>query len=69
MNDDIIAPGRGFGTHPHDNMEIITIPLDGSLEHKDSMENVGVIEKDEIQVMSAGTVSLTVNTIKVKKNQ
>ena len=55
LNDDIIAPGRGFGTHPHDNMEIITIPLEGSLEHKDSMENVGVIEKDEIQVMSAGT--------------
>ena len=55
LNDDIIAPGRGFGTHPHDNMEIITIPLEGSLEHKDSMENEGVIEKDEIQVMSAGT--------------
>ena len=69
LNDDIIAPGKGFGSHPHDNMEIITIPLEGSLEHKDSMENVGVIEKDEIQVMSAGTVSLTVNTIKVKKYQ
>ena len=55
LNDDIIAPGRGFGTHPHDNMEIITIPLEGSLKHKDSMENEGVIEKDEIQVMSAGT--------------
>ena len=55
LNDDIIAPGKGFGTHPHDNMEIITIPLEGSLEHKDSMENIGVIEKDEIQVMSAGT--------------
>ena len=54
LNDDIIAPGRGFGTHPHDNMEIITIPLQGSLEHKDSLENIGVIEKDEIQVMSAG---------------
>jgi redox-sensitive bicupin YhaK (pirin superfamily) len=45
----------GFGTHPHDNMEIITIPLEGALEHKDSMDNVGVIEADEIQVMSAGT--------------
>ncbi|MDA7710611.1 pirin family protein [Flavobacteriaceae bacterium] len=55
LNDDIIAPGMGFGTHPHSNMEIITIPLEGALEHKDSMDNVGVIEADEIQVMSAGT--------------
>ena len=55
LNDDIIAPGMGFGTHPHDNMEIITIPLDGALEHKDSMDNIGVIETDEIQVMSAGS--------------
>ena len=55
LNDDIIAPGMGFGTHPHDNMEIVTIPLEGALEHKDSMDNVGVIESDEIQVMSAGT--------------
>lgn len=55
LNDDIIAPGRGFGTHPHDNMEIITIPLEGALEHKDSMDNTGVIEADEVQVMSAGT--------------
>ena len=55
LNDDIIAPGMGFGTHPHDNMEIITIPLDGTLEHKDSMDNIGVIETDEIQVMSAGS--------------
>ena len=55
LNDDIIAPGMGFGTHPHNNMEIITIPLEGALEHKDSMDNVGVIEADEIQVMSAGT--------------
>jgi redox-sensitive bicupin YhaK (pirin superfamily) len=55
LNDDIIAPGRGFGTHPHDNMEIITIPLEGSLEHKDSMGNVSVIQSGEIQVMSAGT--------------
>ena len=45
----------GFGTHPHDNMEIITIPLEGALEHKDSMDNIGVIEVDEIQVMSAGS--------------
>ena len=55
LNDDIVAPGMGFGKHPHDNMEIITIPLKGALEHKDSMDNVGVIEADEIQVMSAGT--------------
>lgn len=55
LNDDIIAPGMGFGMHPHDNMEIITIPLQGALEHKDSMNNIGVIEADEIQVMSAGT--------------
>ena len=55
LNDDTIAPGKGFGTHPHDNMEIITIPLKGDLEHKDSMRNVGVITEGEIQVMSAGT--------------
>ena len=55
LNDDIIAPGMGFGTHPHDNMEIITIPLDGALEHKDSLDNIGVTETDEIQVMSAGS--------------
>ena len=55
LNDDIIAPGMGFGTHPHDNMEIVTIPLDGALEHKDSLDNIGVIETDEIQVMSAGS--------------
>ena len=55
LNDDTIAPGMGFGSHPHDNMEIVTIPLEGALEHKDSMDNIGVIEADEIQVMSAGT--------------
>lgn len=55
LNDDIIAPGEGFGKHPHDNMEIITIPLYGDLEHKDSMGNHGVISAGEIQVMSAGT--------------
>jgi redox-sensitive bicupin YhaK (pirin superfamily) len=55
LNDDTIAPGMGFGTHPHDNMEIITIPLEGDLEHKDSMGNIGHIHKGEIQVMSAGT--------------
>ncbi len=55
MNDDTIAAGMGFGTHPHDNMEIITIPLSGQLEHKDSMGNTGIISKGEVQVMSAGT--------------
>jgi redox-sensitive bicupin YhaK (pirin superfamily) len=55
LNDDIIAGGRGFGSHPHDNMEIITIPLKGALEHKDSMGNIGVIRAGEVQVMSAGT--------------
>ena len=55
LNDDIIAAGAGFGTHPHDNMEIITIPISGALEHKDSMGNTGVIHAGEVQVMSAGT--------------
>src|SRR5689334_1975528 len=55
LNDDTVAGGMGFGTHPHDNMEIITIPLSGQLEHKDSMGNTGVISKGEVQVMSAGT--------------
>ena len=55
LNDDIVSAGMGFGTHPHDNMEIISIPLEGDLEHKDSMGNVAVIRKGDIQVMSAGT--------------
>jgi redox-sensitive bicupin YhaK (pirin superfamily) len=55
LNDDIIEPGKGFGTHPHKDMEIITIPLRGSLEHKDSMGNGSVISAGEVQVMSAGT--------------
>jgi redox-sensitive bicupin YhaK (pirin superfamily) len=55
LNDDIVAAGGGFGTHPHDNMEIITIPLSGSLKHQDSMGNSSVIQAGEIQVMSAGT--------------
>ncbi len=55
LNDDRVAPGKGFGTHPHDNMEIISIPLKGDLEHKDSMGNTAVIREGEVQVMSAGT--------------
>ncbi len=55
LNDDCIDGGTGFGTHPHDNMEIISIPLEGELEHQDSMGNTTVIRKGEIQVMSAGT--------------
>jgi redox-sensitive bicupin YhaK (pirin superfamily) len=55
LNDDIVAPSRGFSAHPHDNMEIISIPLSGDLEHKDSMGNTTVIREGDIQVMSAGT--------------
>jgi len=55
LNDDIIAPTMGFDMHPHNNMEIISIPLEGELEHKDSMGNVAIIKAGEIQVMSAGT--------------
>ncbi|MCA8832723.1 pirin family protein [Hymenobacter pini] len=55
LNDDTVAGGMGFGTHPHDNMEIISIPLSGTLEHKDSAGNHGVIQSGDVQVMSAGT--------------
>jgi redox-sensitive bicupin YhaK (pirin superfamily) len=55
LNDDRVDPGMGFGTHPHDNMEIISIPLEGDLEHKDSMGNTTIIKNGDIQVMSAGT--------------
>ncbi len=55
LNDDIVTGGMGFGEHPHDNMEIISIPLEGELQHKDSMGNVATIKAGEIQVMSAGT--------------
>ena len=55
LNDDIVSGGRGFSTHPHDNMEIISIPLEGDLEHKDSMGNTAVIKAGDVQVMSAGT--------------
>lgn len=55
LNDDTVEAGMGFGKHPHDNMEIISIPLVGDLEHKDSMGNTSVIRHGDIQVMSAGT--------------
>jgi redox-sensitive bicupin YhaK (pirin superfamily) len=55
LNDDIVAGGMGFGKHPHDNMEIITIPLAGSIQHEDSMGFSEVIHAGEVQVMSAGT--------------
>lgn len=54
LNDDIVSAGAGFGTHPHDNMEIVSIPLSGSLEHKDSMGNTQIIKTNEVQIMSAG---------------
>lgn len=55
LNDDIVKAGFGFGKHPHDNMEIITIPLSGALEHKDSTGGHGIIAKNDVQVMSAGS--------------
>lgn len=55
INDDFVEGGEGFGTHPHNDMEIISIPLDGDLEHRDSMGNGSIIRKGDVQVMSAGT--------------
>ncbi|WP_317128990.1 pirin family protein [Mangrovivirga cuniculi] len=55
LNDDTVAPAMGFGKHPHDNMEIISIPLSGDLEHADNMGNKQVIKEGDVQVMSAGT--------------
>jgi redox-sensitive bicupin YhaK (pirin superfamily) len=55
LNDDIVKPGQGFGTHPHDNMEIISIPISGSLAHKDSTDNEKEIKTGEVQIMSAGS--------------
>lgn len=55
LNDDTVAPGMGFGKHPHDNMEIISIPLEGDLEHGDNTGTNAVIKKGDVQIMSAGT--------------
>jgi redox-sensitive bicupin YhaK (pirin superfamily) len=55
LNDDTVAPGMGFGKHPHDNMEIISIPLEGDLEHQDNTGTNAVIKKGDVQIMSAGT--------------
>jgi quercetin 2,3-dioxygenase len=55
LNDDIIAPGTGFGMHPHDNMEIVTVVLDGAVAHKDNQGNSGITKSGEVQMMSAGT--------------
>lgn len=55
LNDDYVAGGGGFGTHPHDNMEIVSIPLEGDLEHQDNMGNTAVIRQGDVQIMSAGT--------------
>ena len=55
LNDDIVQPGEGFGTHPHDNMEIVSIPLKGALAHKDSTGNEHIINTGDVQIMSAGS--------------
>jgi len=54
LNDEVIAPGKGFGMHSHQNMEIVSIPLEGELEHKDNMGNLSIVKSGDIQVMSAG---------------
>ena len=58
LNDDYVAAGEGFGKHPHDNMEIVSIPLSGELKHEDSMGNETVIKYGEVQAMSAGSGSI-----------
>lgn len=55
LNDDTVAPGEGFGTHPHDNMEIVSLVLSGALKHGDSMGHMKVLKPGELQVMTAGT--------------
>ena len=69
LNDDTVQAGMGFGTHPHDNMEIVSIPLEGDLEHKDSMGNVTVIKEGDVQKGSlmAGQISGLINDVKTCK--
>lgn len=55
INDDIVAPGEGFASHDHDNMEIVSIPLHGTLRHQDNLDNVHIIQTGDVQIMSAGT--------------
>jgi redox-sensitive bicupin YhaK (pirin superfamily) len=55
INDDVVQPSKGFGTHPHENMEIVSIPIHGELRHADSMGNEQFIKEGEVQIMSAGT--------------
>ena len=55
LNDDEVLGGRGFGSHPHDNMEIVTIPIKGALEHRDNTGRHGIIQSGDVQIMSAGT--------------
>ena len=55
INDDVLKGGGGFSTHPHDNMEIVSLPLVGALHHRDSLGNTHVIRAGEVQIMSAGT--------------
>ena len=67
INDDLVMPGMGFGTHPHRDMEIITYVLSGALEHKDSMGNGRVIRPGEFQYMAAGPACSTANSIRRKR--
>lgn len=55
LNDDVVAPGRGFGAHPHENMEIISIPLNGALKHNDNTGRTEIINAGDVQIMSAGS--------------
>jgi hypothetical protein len=69
LNDDQVLGGQGFGKHPHQNMEIVSIPLSGALAHKDSMGSVKVIETGDVQIMSAGTGFFIRNSITMSKKQ
>lgn len=66
LNDDTVAPGEGFGMHPHKNMEVVSIPLQGYLRHGDSVQNESTIAPGEIQVMSTAQASIIANTMPVR---